>query len=196
VPEHSQPKAVVDEAPGVSGAAARRRGATRARPRRALVHSRWDIVGVIAVGGALGSLARGGVGQLLPWSGEAFPWATFVVNLSGGLALGVLMVFLLDVWPPHRFLRPFLGVGLLGGYTTFSTYMLETRELLDRGQPATAVGYLVGSLVAGLAAVWLGIAATRLLLQRRHPRDRPSQKTNAGAEPVRDRLTDDRKDNS
>ena len=146
---------------------------TRGRP--GVVRSHWDVLLVIGAGGALGSLARWGVGELLPWSGDEFPWATFVENISGGLALGMLMVFLLDVWPPHRYLRPFLGVGLLGGYTTFSTYMLESRDLLVGGEAATAFAYLAGSLAAGLAAVWLGIfsarAAVRLAQRRRRHRE-------------------------
>lgn len=138
-----------------------------------VVRSHWDVLLVISAGGALGSLARWGVGELLPWSGDEFPWATFVENVSGGLALGMLMVFLLDVWPPHRYLRPFLGVGLLGGYTTFSTYMLESRDLLGGDQAATAFAYLAGSLAAGLAAVWLGIFSSRAAVglaqhRRRH----------------------------
>lgn len=135
------------------------------------LRSHWDVLLVIGAGGALGSLARWGVGQLLPWSGDAFPWATFVENISGGLALGMLMVFVLDVWPPHPYLRPFLGVGLLGGYTTFSTYMLESRELLVGGETATAFTYLAGSLVAGLASVWLGIFSARAAIRSaRHRR--------------------------
>lgn len=140
------------------------------------LRSRWDVLLVIGAGGALGSLARWGVGELVPSSGESFPWATFIENVSGGFALGVLMVFVLDVWPPRRYLRPFLGVGLLGGYTTFSTYMLDTRRLLADDQIATAFTYLGGSLLAGLAAVWLGIASARLAAsgslrrrRRRHP---------------------------
>lgn len=145
--------------------------AAGARPRRPL--ARWDVLLVISAGGALGSLARWGVGELVPWSGTSFPWATFVENVSGGFALGLLMVFLLEVWPPHRYLRPFLGVGLLGGYTTFSTYLLESRQLLAEGRLATAFGYLGGTLVVGLAAVWLGIAAGRLVVRRaRHRRVR------------------------
>lgn len=147
------------------------------RTRRSLgvLRSHWDVLLVISAGGALGSLARWGVGELLPWSGDEFPWATFVENISGGLALGMLMVFLLDVWPPHRYLRPFLGVGLLGGYTTFSTYMLESRDLLVGDEATTAFLYLGGSLAAGLVTVWLGIisarAAVRLAQHRRRHRD-------------------------
>lgn len=122
-----------------------------------------DVLAVISAGGALGSVGRWGVGELLPWSGTTFPWATFVVNVSGALALGVLMVFVLEVWRPHRYVRPFVGIGLLGGWTTFSTYALEARDLLASGRPATALAYVGGSLVAGLLAVWLGILAARLL---------------------------------
>jgi fluoride exporter len=141
----------------------------------------WDLLAVIAVGGALGSLARWGVGELVPWNGEGFPWATFVENVSGALALGVLMVLLLDVWPPRRYVRPFVGVGLLGGYTTFSTYMLEARDLLAGGRVPVALAYLGGTLVTGLLAVWAGIVLARLAVRlsqrrrrRRHERERSS----------------------
>lgn len=147
-----------------------------ARRRSSLLKSRWDVLLAISAGGALGSLARWGVGELVPWSGTDFPWATFIENVSGGFALGVLMVFVLDVWPPHRYVRPFLGVGLLGGYTTFSTYMLDARILLSEGQVLTAFAYLGGSLLAGLVAVWVGIASARLVTPspiRRRP-GRPS----------------------
>jgi CrcB protein len=154
------------------GPAASDMGPRGAHRRFDVLRSRWDVLLVISAGGALGSLARWGVGELVPWSGDEFPWATFIENISGGFALGVLMVFLLDVWPPHRYLRPFLGVGLLGGYTTFSTYMLESRDLLVGDEAATAFVYLAGSLVAGLIAVWLGITVARasagLAQRRRH----------------------------
>ena len=152
---------------------------TEERRRFEVLRSRWDVLLVISAGGALGSLARWGVGELLPWSGNGFPWATFVENISGGLALGMLMVFLLEVWPPHRYLRPFLGVGLLGGYTTFSTYMLESRVLLVGDQATTAFAYLAGSLVAGLGAVWLGITAARtaVSLARRRMRQQAEPQT-------------------
>jgi CrcB protein len=152
----------------------------------AAIRSRWDVLLVIAAGGALGSLARWGVGELMPWSGEGFPWATFLENVSGSLVLGALMVFLLDVWPPHRYLRPFLGVGLLGGYTTFSTYVLEARHLLAGGHAPVAMAYLGGSLAAGLAAVWLGIATARGATRPAHDRRRHRPRDTSSPTPQRD----------
>jgi CrcB protein len=131
-----------------------------------------DVLVVIAAGGALGSLARWAVGEALPSGPEGFPWSTFVENCTGAFALGALMVLVLDVWPPRRYLRPFLGVGVLGGYTTFSTYMLDARGLLATGLEATAFAYLAGTLLVGLLAVWLGIVAARAAVAgaRRHRR--------------------------
>jgi CrcB protein len=141
----------------------------RHRTRRVLA-SRGDILAVIAAGGAVGSLARWGVAQTLPHAGDAFPWATFDANVSGCFALGALMVLVAEVWPPSRYVRPFLGVGVLGGYTTFSTYMLDTRALLLSGRGDLAGIYVVASLAAGLTAVWVGIVGVRTLvvLARRH----------------------------
>jgi CrcB protein len=133
------------------------------RTRRVLV-SRGDILVVIAAGGAVGSLARWGLAQALPRPADAFPWATFEANVSGCFALGVLMVFLAEVWPPSRYLRPLLGVGVLGGYTTFSTYLLDTRSLLLSGRTGLAGAYVAASLASGLAAVWVGIVAVRALV--------------------------------
>ena len=134
---------------------------------RRTLRSRWDILLVIAAGGAVGSLARWGLGEAFSGGRQgSFPWATFIENITGSFALGVLMVFVIDVWPPSRYVRPFVGAGVLGGFTTFSTYALDTRALVvdDRG-PLAAV-YLFGTLAAGLAAVWLGIALARLSTTR------------------------------
>lgn len=150
------------------------------RARRALA-SRWDILAVIAAGGALGSLGRWALGQALVAPRGGFPWATFVENVSGGFALGVLMVFVLDVWPPSRYVRPFFGVGVLGGYTTLSTYMLDTRALVAAGRTPQAAVYLFGTLAAGLAAVWAGILLARLIADLGKRRSR-----RAGAQSGRD----------
>lgn len=115
-----------------------------------------DVLGVIAVGGVVGSLARYGVATALPHHGTAFPWATFAVNVAGCLLIGALLWFVLEVWVTGRYARPFLAVGVLGGFTTFSTYAVETLGLLRDGAAGTAVAYAAGSLVAGLLAVRLG----------------------------------------
>jgi fluoride exporter len=121
----------------------------------------WDILLVISVGGALGSLGRWGLGQAIVAGAGSFPMATFVVNVTGSFAIGLLMVLVLDVWPPSRYVRPFLGVGVLGGYTTFSTYALDTRALVAADRLPVAALYLFGTLVVGLVAVWAGMALAR-----------------------------------
>ena len=131
---------------------------------------RADILLVIGAGGALGSAARYGVAQLLPHQTGQLPWATVSVNVVGCLLIGVLMVFVMDVWPPQRYVRPFLGVGVLGGFTTFSTYTVDTWQLAKAGVPWSAVFYLVVSLAAGLVAVWAGLVLARLLIRARHRR--------------------------
>lgn len=123
---------------------------------------RWDVLLVVAAGGASGSLARWALGQALTAPPGGFPWATFLANVSGAFAIGVLMVFVLDVWPPSRFVRAFLGVGVLGGFTTVSTYMLDTRALLAADGAPLAAAYLFATLATGLAAVWAGILLARL----------------------------------
>lgn len=136
------------------------------------LQDRWDILLVIAAGGALGSLARWGLEEAMPHQSGRLAWSTAITNVSGAFALGVLMVFVIDVWPSTRYVRPFLGVGLLGGYTTFSTYMLDTRSLIAAGEMERAGLYLFGTLLAGLAAVWIGIVIGRttfLLMRRPHP---------------------------
>lgn len=137
---------------------------------------------MIAVGGALGSLTRWAVATAAPSSPPAFPWGTWVANISGAFLLGLLMVFLLEYWPPGRYVRPFLGVGFLGGYTTFSTYMLDTRNLLADGETVTALVYVFGSLILGLLAVGAGILLARLIsrgVEDRHQRRRRSRQGNA-----------------
>ena len=121
----------------------------------------WDVLAAVAAGGALGSLARWGLGEAVGSGSTAFPWATFTENVSGSLALGVLMVLVVEVRPGSRYLRPFAGVGLLGGWTTFSTYALDTRTLLAHDRVATAVLYVGGSLVLGLLGCLVGLRVTR-----------------------------------
>ncbi|GAB2941861.1 fluoride efflux transporter CrcB [Nonomuraea fastidiosa] len=128
------------------------------------------ILAVIGLGGGLGSSARYLLAQALPTPAGGFPWATFVTNVAGCLLLGALMVFVLEVWPAGRYVRPFLGVGVLGGFTTFSAYTSEIVHLAQGGHWAPAGSYALDSLVAGLVAVWCGMAAARRLTRTRRTR--------------------------
>lgn len=121
------------------------------------------VLAVIAAGGVLGALARHGVASLQTDAGTGWPWAILVVNVTGCLLIGVLMAVLLDLTAPHRLLRPFLGIGVLGGYTTFSAYAVDTQRLLADGRAAAALTYYLVTPVLALLAVWFGTAATRAL---------------------------------
>jgi fluoride exporter len=146
------------------------RGTDGRRTRLRMRMRRWDIVAVIALGGAIGATVRQIVSEALPKASQGFPFGTFVVNVSGCLLIGLLMVSIVDVRRPHRLVRPFLGVGLLGGYTTFSTYVVETQSLIQAGDPRTAFGYFGGSVVGALLAVQIGVLLGRFpraLLRRR-----------------------------
>jgi len=114
----------------------------------------------IAVGGGLGSVARYLLSAKFP-AGHGFPWAIFAINISGCFLLALLMVYLLEVWPPRRLLRPFLGIGLLGGYTTFSSYAGGVMTLMTGHAAALADAYALTSIVAALVAVWCGIKTGR-----------------------------------
>lgn len=144
-----------------------------------------DILAVIAAGGALGSLGRWALTQALPHRVDAVPVSIWVANVSGALLLGALMVFVSEVWPPRRYLRPFWGVGVLGGFTTFSAYMLDTRTLLAAHQPWLAAAYLFGTLATGLPAAWLGVVLARATVteSRRRAASRHQSERQDGADP-------------
>jgi CrcB protein len=124
----------------------------------------WRLAGAVAGGGALGAAARHLVGLGWPAAPHGFPVATFAVNVSGCLAIGVLLGV-------HRgpAARAFLGTGVLGGFTTYSAYAVETTALWGDGRPATAVGYAAATLVCALAATRLGIRLVRCRPIRRRP---------------------------
>lgn len=121
---------------------------------------------VIALGGALGSLARYGLSVLLPHDTGRFAVATLLANVCGCLAIGVLMAVITEASAPHRLLRPFVGIGFLGGFTTLSTYVLDTLDSIRTGHPVVAAGYLLGTVVACLLGVVAGLLATRAVLRR------------------------------
>jgi CrcB protein len=140
--------------------------ALRLRLRGPSGRAQPDVLAVIALGGMLGASARYGVAQWLPNGAERFPWATFCTNLSGSFLLGLLLVLLLERFPPTRLLRPFLATGILGAFTTMSTYEVETALLVKDGHAVTGIIYGVGSLIAGLALAYFGIHAGRLARPR------------------------------
>ncbi|MEU2114864.1 fluoride efflux transporter CrcB [Streptomyces sp. NPDC016459] len=128
------------------------------------------VVGAVAAGGALGATARYGAALLWPTPEGAFPWTTFTVNASGCALLGVLMVLLTEPpAAPHPLLRPLLGTGFCGGFTTFSTYSLDTQRLLSAGDPTRGLLYLGATVVTALAAVLIGIVVTRAVRGRAAP---------------------------
>jgi CrcB protein len=123
----------------------------------------WVKVLAVTIGGSLGVNARYWLGAWLSrWTSPQFPWATFTINISGSFAIGLLAV-LLARWLPHPNIRLAVIVGFLGGYTTFSSYSYETFTLAERGEVVLALGYSLGSVVLGLAAVALGVAVARTL---------------------------------
>ena len=119
-----------------------------------------------ALGGALGALARWGVGTALPHSPGGWPWATLLVNLTGCLLLGALAAALTARPPEPAWARPFLAVGVLGGYTTYSAFAVETVGLAEAGEPLLAAGYVLASVVGGVLAVAGGALAVRAARDR------------------------------
>jgi CrcB protein len=126
----------------------------------------WPVICAVSLGGAVGSLARWALAAAMPAGRAGFPWATFITNASGCLLIGVLMVLVTEVWAGRRLLRPFLGIGVLGGYTTFSTYTVDVTRLVSAGRAGTALAYLAGTAVAAFVAVYLGTVAARLVVRR------------------------------
>lgn len=121
----------------------------------------WSVLAVIAIGGALGATARYGAGLLWPDSGGAFPWTTFGVNALGCAVMGAFIVAVTEVRTAHHLVRPFVGTGILGGFTTFSTYAVDIRRLVERGEGGLAVAYLVATPVTALVCVWGAVGVTR-----------------------------------
>ncbi len=119
------------------------------------------VLPVIATGGALGATGRYALEQLWPHAPGSMPWATFLANVSGCLLLGVVMVVVTEAGRRHPLWRPFFGVGVLGGYTTFSTYIVQVHQATQAQAPALALAYLFGTLAAAIAAVAAGSAAAR-----------------------------------
>ena len=122
----------------------------------------------VAIGGAVGASLRYQLGRVIThWLGPqvvtAFPWATLAANVIGSMAMGLLAGWLARHGSGEgEQLRLLLGVGLLGGFTTFSAFSLEMMLLVERGQPLTAMTYAGVSVLAGLTALYLGLIVMRV----------------------------------
>ncbi|MFJ7216772.1 fluoride efflux transporter FluC [Amycolatopsis sp. NPDC098790] len=122
---------------------------------------RWDVLAAIGAGGALGSLARYGLSAAIPHARGEFAVATLLTNVLGCLLIGVLMALLATTAHPHPLLRPFLGVGILGGFTTFSTFVTDTLDAATTGRILGSALYVLASVALCLAAVTAALTATR-----------------------------------
>lgn len=123
------------------------------------------LVLAIAVGGALGAVARHYVAaQIAHLLGHGFPFGTLSVNVIGSFIMGVLVELMALAWSPSLELRAFMTVGLLGAFTTFSTFSLDFAVLFERGALASAFAYVLASVVLSVGALFVGLAATRAVL--------------------------------
>lgn len=166
LPATDDPLPVDPDAP----AAGARDASVAARARGGLA---WRILAAIFVGGFAGGLARYALGLAFPAPRGAFPTATFAINIAGSFALALLAVYVTEIWPPTRYVRPLLGVGFCGAFTTFSTWIVGVDQLYAAGHAAAAAGYLFGSLVAGVAATSLGLTVGRaVVVHHRHVQER------------------------
>lgn len=127
---------------------------------RAMIWRETPVLVAVSAGGVVGALLRYAVAS---GGHTLFPWRTLVVNVTGCLAIGVLMVVVTEARSTHRLVRPFLGTGVLGGYTTFSTYAVETERLLS-DHLLLALLYLLCTALAAMLAVRAGVLATRRLM--------------------------------
>lgn len=120
----------------------------------------------VAAGGAAGSVARYVLmGRVGAWFGTAFPCSTLTVNILGSFVMGVLVELFALKWSASQEVRALLTVGVLGGFTTFSTFSLDVVVLIERQQAALAALYVAASLVLSVAALFLGLAVMRQVLQ-------------------------------
>ena len=118
----------------------------------------------VGVGGALGSLARFGLSTwVYALFGRNFPYGTFVVNVLGCLAMGFLFVLFTDRLSDSTVLRAGVLIGVLGGFTTFSSFSIETFNLIDQGEVAKAALYVIGSFFLCISSTWLGVLIGRQL---------------------------------
>ena len=122
-----------------------------------------ELLLVIALGGALGAIARYEIVKAVPVAASGMPWGTFLVNQTGAFVLGLFLTVLTASGARAALLRAFFAVGVLGAYMTFSTLAMETVLLIKNDHAALGVVYLVSTVVTGLAVALLGVACGRLV---------------------------------
>ncbi len=125
------------------------------------VWARPGILAAVAIGGVLGACSRYELSLAVTSRSGTFPLSTFVINVTGSLALGALLTLIVERWRPSEYVRPFAATGFLGAYTTWSTFMVDTDNLIKAGHVGIAAGYVAASLVAGLTAVYIGMVSVR-----------------------------------
>ena len=135
--------------------------AKRFRARR----SQSVIVFALGCGGVVGALARYAVLLALPIAQGQFPWNTFIINVTGSAVLGFLLILLIEQFPRGRLVRPVIGTGVIGAYTTFSTFEIEALLLFRGHHLLTGVSYVIASLLSGLLAVWIGMRGARIAIR-------------------------------
>ena len=123
----------------------------------------WGLILAVALGGAIGSVARYLLAGLIPSSGGGFNWGILWVNVIGAFVMGVIVEGSALKWNLTPELRAFLTVGILGGFTTFSTFSLDSVLLLQRGAYAAAAGYIGGSVILSIAALFAGLYLVRTI---------------------------------
>jgi CrcB protein len=124
----------------------------------------WQFILAVAIGGAVGSVARYLVGIASgKLFGLDFPWGTLIINVTGSFLIGVFVALFATKWQLSQAMRIFLTVGICGGYTTFSTFSLDAFYLAERGALIPAAGYVAASVALSIAALVLGVQLIRVI---------------------------------
>jgi CrcB protein len=124
-----------------------------------------SLIIAVAAGGAIGAVGRYAVMSAMGgWTGMGFPWGTLTVNVVGSIAMGILVEVMALVWSPGPEVRALLVVGLLGAFTTFSTFSLDVYSLVERGALVPAAAYILASVVICVAGLYAGLHGARAIL--------------------------------
>lgn len=124
-----------------------------------------QIISFVALGGAIGSVARYGmISAVGRWLGTGFPWGTLSVNVLGSFLMGVLIEMFVEKLPISPEIRAFFTVGILGGFTTFSAFSLDAVTLFERGEMGSAATYILASVILSIGALFAGLLLMRHIL--------------------------------